>query len=166
MTGLAGHLVFFLCLLAVVIFAALPGHANEDTGAPIAPTEAAPAAAPVPAPASPPKAAPPSKAPVQPAVQAAHPPARVAQVASVAAPGTPGMPVAPAAPSTPAPTGTEADGPAVQLEAMVATLEDADARARLVEQLKILIAAQKGQPPGATEEDKGKSGKPQLVVVG
>lgn len=157
MTGPAGRLVFLLCVLAAVIFAALPVHANEDTGSPIAPTEAAPAAAPAPAPApaSPPKAAPPSKAPVHPAVQAAgHPPARVTQVASVAAPGTPGMPVAPAAPSASAPAAKEADGPAAQLEAMVATLEDTEARAKLVEQLKILIAAQKGQAPGAAEEDK------------
>ncbi|HEY0836180.1 MAG TPA: mechanosensitive ion channel domain-containing protein [Azospirillum sp.] len=64
---------------------------------------------------------------------------------------------APAAPTATEPAPAAATGtPAEQLEAMVSTLEDPAARAKLVEQLKTLVAAQKGQLPAApVEENKG-----------
>ncbi len=54
------------------------------------------------------------------------------------------------APATPSgtPTAVAAGEPAIQqLEAMVSTLENPDARAKLVEQLRTLVAAQKGLAP-------------------
>ena len=92
-----------------------------------------------------------------PAFAADSPPASSA--APAAAPATPAAaPAAPAAPAgdASAPPAPTAAPTAAQLEAMVSTLEDAAARAKLVEQLKTLVAAQKGLAPAAPPaEDKG-----------
>ena len=88
----------------------------------------------------------------------------------LAAPGfaatpAPGSPAAAPPPSAAAPAAgapVAAGEPAIQqLEAMVSTLENPDARARLVEQLRALVAAQKGLAQ-ATEAE-GESALPQTL---
>lgn len=183
----AGRLVFCLCLVLAVMVAALPVHANEDTGAPVAPEEVGHTAPPAPAPTPAPAPAPvvhtapahapavhggPAGGPAVPAAAAkvaappaASAPARLTRVAAVApgASGIPAMPAAPAAPAAPTPAPAESDGVTGQLEAMVATLEDPEARTRLVEQLRVLIAAQKGQIPDAAEDAKAEEEKPETL---
>ncbi|AWK87761.1 mechanosensitive ion channel domain-containing protein [Azospirillum thermophilum] len=72
-------------------------------------------------------------------------------------------PAAPAAPAAGAPAGTAAaasvagDLTPQQLDAMIATLENPDTRARLVEQLRVLVVAQKG-----TEQAKAAEGSAAL----
>jgi len=66
----------------------------------------------------------------------AQPPAAAPAPAAPAAQGAP----------TPAPQAAPQNGGADQLEGLVSTLEDPQARAKLVDQLRTLIAAQKGGP--------------------
>ncbi len=68
--------------------------------------------------------------------------------AAAQAPGVPAVPAA-AAPEAAAAAG---ESTVTQLEAMVATLEDETARARLVEQLKTLVAAQKSLEQAKAQE--------------
>ncbi|MFD1624899.1 mechanosensitive ion channel domain-containing protein [Azospirillum griseum] len=73
---------------------------------------------------------------------------------TAAAPAGGAAPAAPvAAPASPAPAAVAAGEPTIQqLEAMVSTLENPEARAKLVEQLRALVAAQKGLTPAKAAE--------------
>ncbi|MBP2229782.1 small conductance mechanosensitive channel [Azospirillum agricola] len=79
-----------------------------------------------------------------------------------AAPAAGGAPLPVAAPSASGGTPVAAGEPTIQqLEAMVSTLENPEARTRLVEQLRALVAAQKGLTQA--KEAEGESALPQTI---
>ena len=133
----AGHVALLLFLATMVTVPALAADGGSEP-APATIAQAAPESPAAPAPTAEP--APTPEPAAEPATGNAAPP-----------------PPAPAESSAQPPVGSAAPGAALsaqQLEAMVASLEDPAARAKLIEQLKVLIAAQKGtaQPGLPTDE--------------